>query len=249
MAKRRSVRTTKYLQDEHQKMNRGETMQQTISKLRNHTKYYKRKNEELKRNITKLREEENKKARRVEVQLNREVRKRDTIIRNLKAKHEDFRNRTMKKARTIVYKNKYLEYQPPLGIKQYERRIEKLSNKSDEYLNYLEVILKSYSYAKENNLTINELTVLKYIPVFQTNVKGTKISDVIIDGITKGEVRAIFKRMYERGFLTKTSWFYNLTLEAKELIEGLEGYNVGSEIARKLKSFIKERTTDIDDII
>lgn len=82
--KRKARRTTERLKKEYSKRNLGESMYDTIRRLRTRVSYRDKVIEGLRNKVKELEEEKRKEVSEVSKLKNREIRKRDTIIKNLK---------------------------------------------------------------------------------------------------------------------------------------------------------------------
>lgn len=242
--KRKARRTTERLKKEYSKRNLGESMYDTIRRLRTRVSYRDKVIEGLRNKVKELEEEKRKEVSEVSKLKNREIRKRDTIIKNLKKKEKERREREGRKfKRSIVYKNRWREFEPSSSILNLKQSIEKASREDNkDRRNIYETIQKvSYfinEYNKENelNLTLESVTALISFYLID-DVRGLMVTRHRMYGFSPHKVRKTITDLVKADLVTKKSVWYNINLRGQMLIESLEEYmrNGKSEIVKLLK--------------
>lgn len=225
--KRKARRNTERLKREYE-LNSGESMKVTIQKLRSRVKYRDDKIEALKEKIKELEEDKRKSVSEVSKLKNREIRKRDTIIRKLKEKEERRREREGRKfKRSIVYKNRWREFEPSASVLSLKKNIEKASSLSTDRSNLYETIQKVNYFVHEYNeehgtdLTIDSVIALLTFHLVD-DVRGLMITSHRFYGKSPHKTRGIIKGLLNAGLIGKKSVWYNLNLSGEVFMDKLE---------------------------
>lgn len=242
MAKRRARRTTDRIKKEYEK-NLGESMHDTINRLRTRVSYRDRVIERLRGKVKELEEQRIKEVREVSKLKNREIRKRDTVIRNLKKKEEEKRKREGRKfKRSIVYKNRWKEFEPSPYILNLKQSIEKASKQPKTRKDIYETIQKTIfyinKYNEENNTNLTIESVIALISFFLIDdVRGVMVTRHRLYGLSPHKVRKTINDLVKADLVTKKSVWYNINLRGQMFIEGLENHIIKgkSEIIKLLK--------------
>lgn len=229
MAKRKARRTTERIKEEYRK-NYGESMEITIRRLRDKLGNRDKRVAVLLGKIKEMGDDKNRAVREVSKLKNREIRKRDTIIRNLKKKAEEKKKREGRGfKRSIVYKNRWREFEPSPSLLRLKESIDKASKTSKSRKEIFEILQKtSYYVDKFNRENDSELTLESVIALITfyliDDVRGIMNTRHRLYGHSLHKTRKVVNSLLKSGLIVKNSVWYNTNLMADVFIKGLENH-------------------------
>lgn len=238
--KRKARRTADRIKKEYE-LNQGESMKTTLQRLRNNVAYKNKRIGALNERIKELEEEKRKEVSEVSKVKNREIRKRETIIRNLNKKAQEKREREGRKfKRSIIYKNRWKEFEPSASVLSLKKNIQKVSSISKSRIEIFEIIQKIScyidNYNKENgtNLTIESVVALITFYLID-DVRGVMVTSHNFYGLSPHKTRKVINDLVKADLVTKKSVWYNVNLRGGIFIDNLEEYlNKGSSEVLKI---------------
>ena len=211
--KRKARRTKERIEREHQRRNHGETMRDSLERLRNLVKARDKTVERLRRENRELRENEGKEVRKMEVLKNREIRKRETIIRNQKKKMDKLSKKKWRRPK-VVYRNRWKEFEPSSSVLSLKKSIENASQvprpTSDlfEILQKIGLFIEEFNTENETKLSLEHFVLLAGTHLIG-DVRGVYSTRIKLYNNSPHKIRKAFNELVKAGLMKKDSVFYN----------------------------------------
>lgn len=206
--KRRVDRRRKEFKDKHG----GVTYSATILMYKKTIYKRDRRIKDLLERVSTNKKNHTKKLHDIGVLHRRALRSKDTIINQWKKKYKDFQARKGIRHRTVNYKYKYVYYESPTIIKNFEKTCTTLKdNFSDSHLESFEKIVKVISfiekYNEENNtsLTIEHYLLLLVTLYSKPILGGITSPKVVLPQMSQHKIRKGLNYLAEIGMLSKPS--------------------------------------------
>lgn len=241
--KRRARRTRERIEREYQAKNYGETMKETIYRLRGTLSNRDKQVERLREEVRTLKENEGKAVRQMEVLKNREIRKRETIIRNQKKKLDKLVVRKRKRP-SIVYRNRWKEFEPSSSVLSLKRSIENASQVTRRVTDIFEVLQKMgvffEEFYKESGvrLSFGHFIVLAGMEMIG-DVRGIFSTRVYVYGNSPHKTRKLYTDLVKAGLAEKYKNYYTINAMGKKFLDDL-GNRVSygaSEVIKMLEEY------------
>ena len=200
-------------------------MKDSLQRLRNTIKGRDSTIERLKRENRELRENEGKGIRQMEVLKNREIRKRETVIRNQQKKLVELRKKKRNRPK-IVYRNRWREFEPSSSVLSLKKSIENASQVTRRVSDIFEVLQKAslfieeFNKENETNLTLEHFIILAGTELIG-DVRGVYATRVHLYNSSPHKMRKAFNELVKAGLMKKDSVFYNVNALGSKFLDDL----------------------------
>lgn len=164
----------------------------------------------LKDKLASIEEDHKKDIHQLEILHRREVKKRETKIKNWEKRYREFQSKVGKKPRTVFYRTRYKYYEPPALVDKFEKTLVNVrDNVSDKHLENFEKITKILEHLDEHNyefvtdFTINHYLLLLVLLFHKETLLGVTVSSIEIPTLTPYMIRKGINYLADKGLVDR----------------------------------------------